>query len=252
MRDIDDYAKKYVDEPCEQYQVFYRRKHVLEIMNNYSHQIILEAGCGLEPLFPYIDHYEKTVIVEPAKAFVDKLQQDINRYHVQDKVSYVHGFLESEVDTLMQMDIKFDYMIISSLLHELDEPNIFLAAVKKLCSKNTVVHINVPNAKSVHRLIAKEMGIIPDLYELSDLQIKMQRRRVYDMETLAKTVESAGFEIIESGSYLPKFLASAQMEDMLSKGIVDEKIFYGLDQIGRCMPEYGSEIYVQAKRKEEF
>ncbi len=249
MRDIDDYAAKYADEPCEKYQVFYRRKHILQIMERYKHRTILEAGCGLEPLFPFIDHYEKAVIVEPAEVFVDNLKQDIVKHRAQDKVSYIHGFLENETDRLMQMNVKFDYIIISSLLHELDEPHVFLAAVKRLCSENTVVHINVPNAKSVHRLLAQEMDLITDIYELSELQVKMQRRRVYDLESLSEAVESQGFEIIESGSYLPKFLSSVQMEEMLNKEIISEKIFHGLDQIGRYMPEYGSEIYVQARRK---
>lgn len=249
MRDINDYAEKYIDEPCEKYQVFYRRKHILQIMKNYPHRVILEVGCGLEPLFPYIDYYDKLMVVEPAKAFADNLKSVIARDHAQDKVSFLHGFLEKEADTIVQMDINFDYMVVSSLLHELDEPHEFLEAVRKLCSENTVVHINVPNAKSIHRLMAKEMGMISNIYELSDLQIRMQRRRVYDLELLIETVENAGFEVLEHGSYLPKFLTSGQMEEILDKRIVSEEIFHGLDRLSSYLPEYGSEIYVQVKRK---
>lgn len=249
MRDINDYAEKYIDEPCEKYQVFYRRKHILQIMKNYPHHTILEVGCGLEPLFPYIDYYDKIVVVEPAKAFTDNLKLAIEKNHVQDKVSFLHGFLEKEANRILQMDINFDYIVISGLLHELDEPYEFLEAVKKLCGENTVIHINVPNARSIHRLIAKEMGMISNIYELSDLQIRMQRRRVYDLELLIEAVENAGFEVLERGSYLPKFLTSGQMQEILDKGIIGEEIFYGLDQLGRYLPEYGSEIYVQVKRK---
>lgn len=249
MRDINDYAEKYMDEPCEKYQVFYRRKHILQIMKNYPHRAILEVGCGLEPLFPYIDHYDKLVVVEPAKAFADNLKSAIVRNHAQDKVSFLHGFLEKEADRILQMDIKFDYMVVSSLLHELDEPDEFLEVLKKLCSENTVVHINVPNARSIHRLIAKEMGMISNIYELSDLQIRMQRRRVYDVELLVETVKNAGFEILEHGSYLPKFLTSEQMEEILDKGVISEEIFHGLDGLSSYLPEYGSEVYVQVKRK---
>ena len=249
MRDINDYAEKYIDEPCEKYQVFYRRKHVLQIMKNYPHRTILEVGCGLEPLFPYIDHYDKLVVV-PVKVFVDNLKLVIMQNHAQDKVCFLHGFLEKEADRILQMGINFDYIVVSGLLHELDDPYEFLEAVKKLCSENTVIHINVPNARSIHRLIAKEMGIILNIYELSELQIRMQKRRVYDFELLVETVEKAGFEVLEHGSYLPKFLTSRQMEEILERGIIGEEIFYGLDQLSRYLPEYGSEIYVQVKRKE--
>lgn len=46
-------------------------------------------------------------------------------------------------------------MILSSLLHKVEDSQRFLRAVFKCCTENTVVHINVPNADSIHRLLAK-------------------------------------------------------------------------------------------------
>ena len=53
MRDIHDYEIKYKEEPCETYQVKYRRKKVLELLKKNENKYILEIGCGLEPIFQF-------------------------------------------------------------------------------------------------------------------------------------------------------------------------------------------------------
>ena len=116
-----------------------------------------------------------------------------------------------------------------------------------LCTEDTIVHINVPNANSIHRLLAVQMGLIEDIHELSELQLRMQRNHVYDLESLRAIVEKCGFEVIESGTYFPKFFSAGQMEKMLNGGIIQESIFEGLDKMIKYMPEFGSEIYVQTK-----
>lgn len=248
MRDIKDYEDKYVVEPCEKYQVVYRRKKVLEVMNKYSHRNILEVGCGMEPIFQFMDDYKTMTIVEPGEAFVsnaNKCAKELKR-----NVQCIQQFFEDSVQDLIQNKKEFDYVIVSSLLHEVEEPQKLLKAVYSICSFDTVVHINVPNAYSVHRLLAEKMGLIENIHDLSNLQKTMQRNRVYDFETLAKEVEKAGFEVIEKGSYFPKLLSASQMEKMLKEKIISEKIFQGLDKMIEYFPDNGSEIYIQVKKKQ--
>ena len=70
MRDIKDYENKYIDEinEFERYKVIYRRKKVIEIIEKFSPQSILEIGCGMEPLFCYVNN-KRFIIVEPSKLF---------------------------------------------------------------------------------------------------------------------------------------------------------------------------------------
>jgi hypothetical protein len=49
-----------------------------------------------------------------------------------------------------------------------------MLSANALCSANTLVHVNVPNAKSMHRLLALEMGLIDTLYAPSELQKNIQ------------------------------------------------------------------------------
>lgn len=245
MRDIVDYEEKYKTEPCEIYQVKYRRKSVLSNIEKYRHTSILEIGCGLEPMFPYINDWQKYVIVEPGKFFIESAKnivcENIKRVH------FIQGFFEQSIQKL-KAEGDFDFVILGSLLHEVENPTEMLRALMEVCKDDTVVHINVPNAKSVHRLLAKEMGLIDNEYALSELQVKMQRNRVYDLDSLCKAVERRGFKVLDKGSYFMKFLSAIQMEQCLQKEIVTENIFDGLETLIKYFPEYGSEIFVNVKK----
>lgn len=247
MRNIDDYVEKYQMEPCEEYQVKFRRKLVLSQMEKYEHSNILEIGCGMDPIFQYIDDYKSMTIVEPGTMFVDLAKKEANR--MNKNVICFQGFFEDIATEFKKSGNSFDFIIVSSLLHEVEHPDLLIEAIKSVCDSNSVIHINVPNAKSLHRILAKEMGLIDEIYDLSDLQIKMQRKRVFDLNSLKKYVVEKGFDILDEGSYFPKVFSASQMKEMMQNGIVDEKIFDGLYKMIKYIPEYGSEIFVDLKLK---
>ena len=164
-------------------------------------------------------------------------------------ISVISGFLEEQADNVKKLGIEFDFIILSSVLHELDEPAKMLKAVYELCGTDTVVHINVPNANSLHRLIAIEAGLISDVHEQSAQMQKMQRRRTYDMDVLKKEMDEAGFQVVDSGSYFIKPFTHYQMQRCLDEKIFDDKVLLGLEKLIKYMPEYGAGIYVDVRKK---
>lgn len=247
MRDLDDYQKKYYSEPGEALMVRHRRKHILSIMSRYPHNNILEIGCGNEPLFMYFSDYESMTIVEPGHIFASNA---INKaLENQSNIKIIEDYFEKSVDLLFELNHGFDYIIVSSLLHELESPEELMESLYTISSPDTIIHINVPNANSFHRLIAQKMGIINDVHELSSQQKKMQRNKVYDMRELVTLCNNYGFTVIEKGSFVPKFLTGEQIDKMIESEIVDNSYFDGLDSIIDYIPEYGAEIYIQMKRK---
>ena len=245
MRDLNDYQSRYEDEPGERIQVKYRRKHVISIMDRYPHRNILEVGCGLEPLFLYYKDFDTMTVVEPGETFYKRAEEKASKEHA--KITCINGCIEDTVEILKKERIHFDYVVVSSLLHELEEPDALLEALHSIVHGDTVIHINVPNAYSIHRLIAKGMGMLSDVHTLSEQQKIMQRHAVYDIPSLCEYVISHGFRITERGGFFPKFLTGAQLDKCLEKKIVDESFFDGLDSISECFEKYGSEIYVQAQ-----
>lgn len=144
--------------------------------------------------------------------------------------------------------MRFDFVICSSLLHELEEPIKMLEEIEKVCSDNTILHINVPNAISFHRLLAKEMGLINDVHGMSARNNLLQQNTVYDIDMLRRSVERVGFKEIESGSYFVKPFTHTQMHEMMRKDIINEQVLNGLYGMEKYMPGLGSEIYINAKK----
>ena len=244
MRDINDYTRKYYSEPGEYYQALYRKKKIIDVMSRYSHKKVLEVGCGLDALFNHIDDFDTMDVIEPSFDFYKKAIDDSNG---DSRIRCYNSFFEDCIETSELKKTKYDYIILSSLLHELENPEIILNCIRQLCYSNTIVHINVPNAKSIHRLLAEKMGLIQDIYQLSEQQKNMQRNKVYDLELLSSEVIKTGFQIVESGSYFIKFLSGKQMDALITSGIAQDTIYDGLYKLGDLFKDNGSEIYVNCK-----
>lgn len=247
MFDLDDYESQYAahySRPSfETTIVRLRRERVLKSVRSHPHRRVLEVGCGLEPLFLAVEDAERFVVVEPAERFVQ-----IARSHAEgrDGISVIQGFLESEVASLQGE--QFDFIVVSSLLHEVQDPDALLAAVRALCGPETVVHLNVPNVYSFHRLLALEMGLITDLFEQSATEARFQRHTRFDRARLLEMLANAGFRVRESGTYFIKPFTHDQMQAMLDAGVVDQRVIDGLDRMVRHLPDMGCEVFADMVR----
>jgi len=244
MRDINDYTNEYEKIPFEAQQVEYRRKLVLKQIEQYPHKRVLEIGCGLKPIFLDFQDFDAMCVVEPSEKFADHAKELAANYR---NVKVVQAFFEDAAESLAKEN--FDYIICSGLLHEVEYPCKVLQAISYLCEKECIVHINVPNARSVHRILAAEMGLIDNVFTPSETNIRMQQHSVFDICSLTQMVEENGFEVITSGTYFVKIFTHSQMQSMLDYKIIDSSVLDGLDRLIKYFPEYGSELYVQLKRK---
>ena len=119
-----------------------------------------------------------------------------------------------------------------------------------MSNSDTTIILTVPNANSFHRVLAYESGLIKNVYELSQTNLRHQIHNVYDMEELMTLVNEVAFArnkqavFLERGSYFVKPLTHKQMTQCLSFGIFDEKILDGLNNMVKYIPDFGSEIYL--------
>ena len=244
MRNLENYQKKYLKLAFEDIQAKYRKKKIIEILEHHAPKSILEIGCGMDSIFNYFTNCELITVIEPCKNFYENaLRQSKNKPSIEvinlDLVSAVKHNLEP----------KYDFILLSSLLHELPKYQEILDYVFKLCSRDTIVHINVPNARSFHRLLALKMGIIEDVFEKSDTQKNMQQFHTFDIQSLKSVVTSCGFDIIDEGSYFLKPFTHSQMAWLKEINFLDEKMLMGFYELTSIFPDNGSEIYVNVKRR---
>ena len=243
-RDIEKYTQNYAngDLDFENILVKYRRKKVLEVLEQYKPRKILEIGCGYDSIVNYYTDFDKFVIVEPAKEFA----QNAIRDKKENIILYI-DFLENKINELKNEH--FDFIILSSLLHEIVNPQIFLKQVTSLCNKSTILHINVPNSRSFHLLWAYESGLIERLDELTPTANMLQQNTAFGLTKLIQLVQEMNLSVVDKGSYFVKPFNHKKMIKLVNENIIDDKLLEGLYSMTKYIPDLGAEVFVNCRLK---
>lgn len=241
-RDLKSYEENYFHLPFEPIMVEYRRRVVIESLLKYKHDHILEVGCGSEPLFKYFSDYKLMTIAEPCSLFY----QNANKIKNGNVTIYNDSF---ENINFITQDKNYDFVIISSLLHEISNSMEFLKKVNKICNSETIVHINVPNADSFHRLLAVKSKIIDNKYELSETQKHLEQASMFSIGMLKKLVLDNNFIVLDEGSYFIKPFTHIQMQSLIDQRIIDRKILDGFFKMTDLLPGWGCEIFVNIRKR---
>lgn len=249
-RDLSKYEQDYLQQPYERFQVRFRKRKIREILDRHAHGRIIEIGCGLEPLFQDFLGFDHLTVLEPAGAFYQRAQELLAAQpkDVRERVHLVNATLEAAAGELVSKD--YDIALVSSLLHEVSAPEKFLRRVVQTAGSGALIHVNVPNARSFHRLLAFESGLIATPEQFSAANVQFQQHTVFDLPGLQALALRCGCEVVESGSYSFKPFTHRQMEDMLQAGILSEKVIEGLYTMEKYAPGCGSEIYVNLRRRQ--
>lgn len=243
-RDIDGYSLNYFDQPYEKFQVLFRKKKIIEFLSFYKPKNILEVGCGLESIFLDYQDFEKITILEPSSMFYSKLQEDVVSRKFNFDITTQQCFFEEFICCE-----NFDFIIVSSLLHEIQDLDLFLDKLYRIAQKNTIIHINIPNSESLHRLLAFESGIITKTNQLSDFNKRFQQNRVLSLNELTTLVTQKKFKVLDSGSYSFKPFTHSQMSNIINSNSVDINIINNLYKLDKYLNGNGSEIFVNISIK---
>lgn len=248
---MDSRIKKYQQEYLDDYAfeailVGYRQKVVLERLCRKGPRTVLEIGCGAnlvcEKYHQQGGTADRWLIVEPGDEFCARAAKS-----TAPNVTVIQGFVEDSPERIRsQLDAPPDFILCSSVLHEVPDPQSLLAAVTGLMGPNTTLHVNVPNASSMHRRLAAAMGLITDLKSMSDRNKKLMQHRVYDRRFLAEQLASFPLVVEAEGGYFIKPFTHAQMSAVANA--IGVPVLDGLFELGRQLPELASEIYVEARR----
>ncbi len=243
----DQYQSAYLnDYGFESVMVHYRRELLLERLDELRPEVVIEIGCGSELLY---DAWAKRgarakcwVVVEPAEHFAE-----IARSSKLENLHVVQDFFEKAVlSVLRHLTRTPDLVICSSLLHEVPSAEDLVRAVGEVMGEDSLLHVNVPNAESMHRRLAKTMEIISDTKEMSNRNKKLLQNRVFDMGSLKEALTSEGYVIRAEGGYMIKPFTHGQMEQIYP--ILGKQVLDGLYRLGMELPDLASEIYVEVRK----
>lgn len=249
-KDINKYWDKYKEiYSFEEIMREYRDKKALEFINEKKPKNILEIGCGFSPLFTRYKNYDSYTVVEPGlKAY----KNAITLSKGDKKVYCINNFLEESFDNLSNQS--FDFIICSGVLHETNNAKIFLKKIALLMKKNTYLYICVPNANSLHKIIAKNMGIIKSVFDKSNRFISLKQNTIFDKKKLLALVKETIPEstIIDSSSFFLKPFTHEQMMICLDKEVINKDVTEGLYKSTEFLPDIGSELYCFLKKNPEY
>ena len=240
---IEDYETAYIaDFGFEAEMVHYRQRLVCDFLFGTTPKTVLEIGCGDDLLAKrYADAggtWARWTIVEPAEAFSKAaLASGLPGLDVRT------GFFEDVAGTL---GAPVDAVICSGLLHEVPDAEKLCRAIAGVMGRDTVLHVNVPNATSMHRRLAQAMGLIEDLKTLSARNQTLRQPRVFDCDSLRELLVGCGLRITGEGGHLVKPFTHQQMADCA--GPLGRIVLDGLYELGKREPSWASEIWAESKR----
>lgn len=135
-------------------------------------------------------------------------------------------------------DRKFRTIIMEHILEHVEDPVNLLKMSLKWLDPSGKILIGVPNANSIHRLVAVKMGLLNNSRQLNERDFSLGHRRVYTRNTLKEDIEAAGLKILEMGGVFFKPLSNSQIEAHWSEEMID-----GFYEIGKDFQENCAEIY---------
>ncbi len=248
QRDIRAYEAAYASTyDFESVQVRFRREAVLASLLARTPRRVVEIGCGMEPLLPHYlaasgSDVDWWVVVEPAPMFAASARTVGQECPGMVVLEDFYG--DAVAEGIVRDHGHADFVICSGLLHEVTDQAALLRAIRTAMGADAILHVNVPNASSLHRRLAKAMGLIGHLEQMSDRSVLMQHQRVYSMASLHVDLAAAGLRPLETGGIFMKPFTHAQMSSVV--GMLGEDILPGLAVLGRDFPELASEIFVNA------
>ena len=128
----------------------------------------------------------------------------------------------------------FEHVLATNLLHELGDPSAFLAACRERLAAGGLLHVSLPNPRSLHRIMAVELGMLGSLHDLSTRGERYGTRRLLDAEEVVGLARGAGLECAHREGVLVKPFDNARMASL------PPELLEGLDRLARHLPEHGA------------
>jgi ubiquinone/menaquinone biosynthesis C-methylase UbiE len=231
---VNDYSENYRNlNPLENIYSYERQAAVMEYMSMKGPKKILEVGCGLTSLSEFgTRHFwenRELYLIEPQISFFDEAKK---KYVNSNSIVLFHGTLEAF--TTAKLENNFDFIVINSVLHEIENTRMFLSSARELLSNSGELWINVPNVKSIHRRIFD-----PGTSELDYQRYTYGRKHYFDQFSLIKLLLENGFSFVSGQSRILKPMSDHQLRNLiLNKEQGDElwrKWLKYSDSIDSCM-----------------
>lgn len=179
------------------------------------------------------ERLQPLTVVEGALTFCESL-----RLRFPD-ATVVHSLFEDYRPT-----DKFETIILGHVLEHVEDPVMVLKLVKSWLSPGGRVLAAVPNARSLHRQAAVDMGILAFEEAMNEADIHHGHRRIFNPETFRQAFQQSGLNIDFFGGYWLKPVSNKQIEDSWTPQMLESFM-----RLGERYPDIAGEIYIVGSHK---
>ncbi|MGH7578039.1 MAG: class I SAM-dependent methyltransferase [Longimicrobiales bacterium] len=179
-----------------------------------------------------VERFGDVSIVEGMPDYVDQV-----RARFPQVTSYASLFEDFEPPR------RYDNVLAAHVLEHVQDPVAILRRIATWLAPEGRVHVVVPNALSLHRLVGVRLGLLGSPTELHADDRRIGHRRVYTPEALEADLSAAGLRALARGGIFLKPLSNAQIESQWSRALVE-----GYYEVGKQFPRHTAEIYVVCER----
>lgn len=204
---------------------------------------ILELGCSDGQMTEKIASHAKSLdVVEGSIRFIERAKK---RY-LKDNVKFLHSLFEDFNPTK-----RYDAVFATFILTHIRDVQLFFNVVRRCLKPTGLLFVAVPNSRVLSRQLALHMGLLKDLFLLSENDQNHGHCRSYDRIRLNRDINSNGFEVVSQGGIILKPLADFQMDKLLELGILKKEQMDGLYKLGIEYPDLSAAIFCICKQRAE-
>ncbi|MBF0498193.1 MAG: class I SAM-dependent methyltransferase [Deltaproteobacteria bacterium] len=191
---------------------------------------VLELGCDESPTTSILVRWSKRLTVVDR---VDKLSPKIS----DDPLLLSLEFIQSNWEDFYP-ESRFSDIVLTDGLEHVDEPVQILERMKKFLAPGGRIHVVVPNALSIHRLLGVNMGLLSSPYALNENDLYSGHKTVYDVTKLTSDVLKAGIATLTIEGIQLKPMSDTQLSQFPAEYLE------ALNQLSYLFPTHCAEIYV--------
>lgn len=200
----------------------------------------LEIGVGAGDWTRILSNaYDRLDIVEASESLLERVQEACRGH----RATITPHACELE-DFEPPAESHWNHIFMTFLLEHLIDPVSQMKRISKWLAPGGKLFVAVPNANSLHRVLAVRMGLIRDVTELSENDHRVGHQRVYTTSELKRQLEEAGFRRLEFRHVGLKPLALSQMEGW------GESLVKTITRSGDLAPEHAAYIGVVVQKEE--
>ncbi len=241
--DLDLYAAAYHDDfPFAQENLALLRSYVAYFIASLGQRRnvdVLSLGIGHQIVSQSIvreldDRLQSYSIVEGSRAVIDDFRMN---WPLARSPEVVESYFET-FDTRQ----RFDAIEMGFVLEHVDDPALVVRRFKELMKPDGFIGMAVPNARSLHRLLGHEAGLLDNVYHLSAEDRKLGHKRYFDLESFRQVAESEGLVIRRARGIMMKPFTTGQLGALR----LSQEVYQALFVVADDLPEVSNALYLEA------